>query len=102
MKVRRMFAWYDLWVGFYWDRKTRALYFLPLPTVGWRFGFAKEREPGVACPVYQPISRTRQDWVDELRVAFGEHEGAVCEVIDRIESEARHGEKGKKDGAAYI
>lgn len=25
------FAWYDLWVGAYWDRKSRVLYICPLP-----------------------------------------------------------------------
>lgn len=25
------FAWYDLWVGAYWDRKQRVLYVCPLP-----------------------------------------------------------------------
>lgn len=34
MKVRLIFAWYDLWVGGYLDRKGRALYLLPFPCVG--------------------------------------------------------------------
>lgn len=25
------FAWYDLWVGAYYDRKNRVWYFCPLP-----------------------------------------------------------------------
>ena len=31
MKIR--FAWYDLWVGAYWDRKHRVLYVCPIPMV---------------------------------------------------------------------
>lgn len=31
MNVR--FAWYDLWIGAYWDRKARVLYVCPLPTL---------------------------------------------------------------------
>lgn len=34
MKVRFIFAWYDLWVGAFWDRKTRQLYVLPVPCCG--------------------------------------------------------------------
>jgi hypothetical protein len=34
MKARLFFAWYDLWVGAYWDRKLRRLYVLPIPCVG--------------------------------------------------------------------
>ena len=34
MTVRPIFAWYDLWVGAYWDRAGRRLYVLPLPCLG--------------------------------------------------------------------
>lgn len=33
MKVSIFFAWYDLWVGAYWDRQKRVLYVCPLPMV---------------------------------------------------------------------
>ena len=31
MKIRFFFAWYDLWMGFYWDSKRATLYICPLP-----------------------------------------------------------------------
>lgn len=34
MRIRPIFAWYDFWVGAYWDRSRRRLYILPIPTVG--------------------------------------------------------------------
>jgi hypothetical protein len=38
MSVRVFFAWYDLWVGAYFDRKARALYVCPLPMLVIRIG----------------------------------------------------------------
>lgn len=34
MKVDFLFAWYDLWVGLFWDKKNKWLYFLPFPMIG--------------------------------------------------------------------
>jgi len=33
-RARLVIAWYDAWVGVFWDRKSRKLYILPLPCVG--------------------------------------------------------------------
>jgi hypothetical protein len=34
MTIKPMFAWYDIWIGAYWDRERRRLYVLPLPMLG--------------------------------------------------------------------
>ena len=34
MSVRPIFAWYDLWIGAFWDAGKRRLYVLPLPCIG--------------------------------------------------------------------
>lgn len=28
------FAWYDIWVGVYYDRKQQIVYIMPFPTLG--------------------------------------------------------------------
>ena len=33
MKIRLLFAWYDCWVGAYWNEKAKTLY-LMLPFIG--------------------------------------------------------------------
>ena len=41
MTIRPVFAWYDLWIGAYYDRPRRRLY-LMLPMVGVRIEFQPE------------------------------------------------------------
>jgi len=31
MKLKIFFAWFDFWVGFYYDKRKDILYFCPLP-----------------------------------------------------------------------
>ncbi len=38
MRIRLYFAWYDLWIGAYWDRAKRTLY-LGIPMIGVKFIF---------------------------------------------------------------
>lgn len=44
MSVRPIFAWYDLWLGCYWDRQKRRLYVLPVPCLGIVLDFAPSRK----------------------------------------------------------
>lgn len=34
VSIKPLFAWYDLWVGAFWDGKSRRLYILPIPCCG--------------------------------------------------------------------
>lgn len=34
MTIKPIFAWYDFWVGLFWDSKKRKLYVFPIPMVG--------------------------------------------------------------------
>lgn len=45
MRVGFIAAWFDFWVGFYWSREKRRLYFLPVPCLGVYVDFAA-REAG--------------------------------------------------------
>lgn len=37
------FAWYDFWIGFYWDREKRILYIAPIPMFLIALYFEKRR-----------------------------------------------------------
>ena len=43
--VRFLFAWYDLWVGAFWDARGRRLYILPLPMIGVVIQFPPKPDP---------------------------------------------------------
>lgn len=43
MKIQPIFAWYDLWIGLYWDRTKRRLYILPLPCIGLYVQFKEDK-----------------------------------------------------------
>lgn len=43
MTIRPVLAWYDMWVGLYWDRRERRLYVLPIPCVGFVIQLKRRR-----------------------------------------------------------
>ncbi|HUU54525.1 MAG TPA: hypothetical protein VMY87_06350 [Armatimonadota bacterium] len=42
-RVRIVLAWFDIWIGAYWNREKRRLYLFPIPCVGLRVDFAKAK-----------------------------------------------------------
>ncbi len=54
-RITPMFAWYDFWVGLFWDDNKRRLYVFPVPM----FGFMIERTPREALP--QKLGETKID-----------------------------------------
>lgn len=40
MTIKPFFAWYDLWIGGYYDRKKRVWYVLLLPMLGFKITLA--------------------------------------------------------------
>jgi hypothetical protein len=45
MSISLFFAWYDFWIGAYYDRAERTLYVCLLPMVGVRIEFKPQSKP---------------------------------------------------------
>ncbi len=78
MKIEFLLAWYDLWIGFFWDSKKRWLYFLPIPCVGVVFKF-QEPKTDVEKYTFKPLDKV----VIVDRVSYNKgKEGVVVEIIE--------------------
>ena len=59
-RISLFFAWYDFWVGIYWDHKRRMLYILPVPMFGIRIDLSPRVEKFcVACFETMVVRETR-------------------------------------------
>lgn len=43
LKVKVIVAWYDVWIGFYFDRSRKTLYFFPVPFIGLKIHYHKSK-----------------------------------------------------------
>ncbi len=39
MKIKPFFRWYDLWIGAYIDKNSRAVYIILIPMVGLKINY---------------------------------------------------------------
>lgn len=71
MKIKPTFKWFDLWVGFFYDKNKRRLYFFPLPMFGIYLDFPtktiKEKNHWTIFPPKR-LRGTRLDW-SEIKLA---------------------------------
>jgi hypothetical protein len=41
MRIKPIFAWYDFWVGAFWDRRNRRIYLFPVPMFRFAISFGE-------------------------------------------------------------
>src|SRR5262245_49085614 len=80
MKIRLFFAWFDLWVGFYWDRRARVLYVAPLPCFVFKVEGLTARRDLLRQMRHAEYERTRLDCgqCGHLREYHNRREGCIC------------------------
>jgi len=44
MRIEPIFAWYDFWIGLFYDRKKRIIYIFPFPTIGFKITLKRNIE----------------------------------------------------------
>jgi len=46
MSIRLIFAWYDFWIGLFWNNKKKRLYIFPIPMLGIVLDFSSNYTTG--------------------------------------------------------
>ncbi len=71
MKIKVIFAWYDFWIGFFWDTKKKWLYIFLIPTLGIVLKFKKPENTNEV----QAFMDDVHQWAD---VTFGKDRTAIA------------------------
>lgn len=66
-RITIFFAWYDMWVGAYWDRNKRILYVCPLPmlVVAINIGRSARSLLKKLKPIDDPIIHEALSWKEK-------------------------------------
>jgi hypothetical protein len=51
--IKPIFAWYDIWIGAFWDQAKRRLYVFPIPMLGLVIQFPAKRPKATAAADYR-------------------------------------------------
>jgi hypothetical protein len=54
MKIQFIFKWYDIWIGFFYDKKKKWIYFLPLPMIGVIIKLPERQNKKFNCYEWKP------------------------------------------------
>lgn len=69
-----IFKWYDLWIGFYYDKNNRVLYYFLIPTLGFRLELIKWlqfKNENCSISKYQPGDKVKIKDSLELYKQYG-------------------------------
>jgi hypothetical protein len=80
MKISFLFAWYDLWIGLFWDSKKRWLYVLPLPCCGIILKFKPKWTPAEK----DKIARDLLNFIEGMKSSEALTDRQLCaQVIEK-------------------
>jgi|GEM_PF-1122592 len=110
MKIKFIFAWYDLWIGAFWDKQKYKLYLLPLPMIGVVLQFKKYKQ----CPEFSfygakyPDARCVDgrlfdlDKCDEFGNLYEPHEDVPCPFCNTEEFVKNHSSEYGSESDTYL
>ncbi len=96
MSISPLFAWYDFWIGAFWDRKARKLYLLPIPCVGVVIQFARregtrevlrervgmaEKALNENMQMYIARAQREQSLLQQIATLTQERDSAIAELL---------------------